>query len=195
MEEIGSQLPELPDARRERFVSEYNLPLYDANLLTSSREMADYFEGVVEVNKQLSAKEVSNWILGEVSRIMNAEHIEMDRFRERVSPEQFGSLLVIHAQGAVNASATKFVLDDMFQTGKDAAEIIQERGLSQISDSEAIEAEVVAVIKNNSQAVADYRAGKTTALKFLVGQVMKATRGRANPNLVNELIKKRLEDG
>ena len=195
VEEIRSQLPELPDDRRQRFISEYQLPVYDASLLTASKAMADYFEGVLKINSQLSAKEVSNWILGEVSRIMNAEDIELDVFRETVTPKRLADLSVLVSQRAINTSSGKLVLEEMFRTGKDADTIIEEQGLSQISDSEAIAAEVIRAIENNSQAVADYKAGKATALKFLVGQVMKATRGRANPGLVNELLKKRLEEG
>jgi aspartyl-tRNA(Asn)/glutamyl-tRNA(Gln) amidotransferase subunit B len=193
--EIRSQLPELPDERRERFVTEYKLPVYDASLLTGSKAMADYFEGVLDINKQLSAKEVSNWILGEVSRIMNAEDIELDRFRETVTPKRLADLSVLVSTRAINTTSGKLVLEEMFQTGKEPSDIIEERGLSQISDGEAIEAQVVVAIENNHQAVADYKAGKATALKFLVGQVMKATRGRANPSLVNELLRKRLEEG
>jgi aspartyl-tRNA(Asn)/glutamyl-tRNA(Gln) amidotransferase subunit B len=193
--EIRSQLPELPDDRRERFISEYKLPVYDASLLTASKAMADYFEGVLKVNNQLPAKEVSNWILGEVSRIMNAENIDASEFSKKVSPERLSKLIQLTQNNIINAATAKSVLEEMYQTGKEPDEIIGERGLSQISDSGAIEAEVIRAIDNNSQAVADYKAGKTTALKFLVGQVMKATRGRANPSLVNELLKKRLEEG
>ncbi len=195
VEEIRSQLPELPDDRRERFISEYKLPLYDASLLTAFKAMADYFEGVLKVNNQLSAKEVSNWILGEVSRIMNADNIEIEQYRERVGPERLSKLIQLTQSNTINTATAKFVLEEMYQTGKEPEEIIEERGLIQISDSGVIEAEVIRAIDNNSQAVADYKAGKATALKFLVGQVMKATRGRANPSLVNELLKKRLEEG
>ncbi|HEY79009.1 MAG TPA: Asp-tRNA(Asn)/Glu-tRNA(Gln) amidotransferase subunit GatB [Dehalococcoidia bacterium] len=195
VEEIRSQLPELPDARRERFISEYKLPLYDAGLLVASNAMAEYFEDVLKVNDQLSAKEVSKWILGEVSRIMNADNIEIEQYRERVGPERLSKLIQITQSNTINVATAKSVLEEIYQTGKEPDEIIKERGLSQISDNEVIAAEVIRAIDNNSQAVADYKAGKATALKFLVGQVMKATRGRANPNLVNELLKKRLEEG
>ena len=197
---MKSKLPELPEARRDRFVTEYGLPMYDANLLTSSKAMADYLEDCLkteEYKKLLygkGTKEVSNWLLGEVSRIMNANNTDIDEFRARVNPEQLCEL-VVSAHSVINAVTAKSVLEEMFNTGKHAADIIKERGLSQISDTEAIEDEVMAVIKGNAQAVADYRAGKEQALKFLVGQVMKATRGRANPKLVNEVLKKKLEEG
>ena len=201
VEEIRSKLPELPEARRDRFVAEYNLPLYDANLLTSSKAMADYFEDCLKTEEyrklpqDRGAKEVSNWLLGEVSRIMNANNIEIDGFRARISPEQLVGLLVLEKQGDVSSTSGKSVLEEMFETGRGPTDIIEELGLSQISDTEAIEREVMAAIRNNAQAVADYRAGKKQSLKFLVGQVMRATRGRANPRLVNELLEKKLEEG
>jgi aspartyl-tRNA(Asn)/glutamyl-tRNA(Gln) amidotransferase subunit B len=203
VEEIRSQLPELPDKRRDTFVSKYSLPVDDATRLTISREMADYYDATLLVGskyskewlEELPTKEVSNWILGEVFRIMNAENIDAGEFSKKVSPERLVKLIQLNQSNIINTATAKSVLEEMFQTGKEPSDIIEERGLSQISDGEAIEAEVVAAVEHNRQAVADYKAGKVTALKFLVGQVMKATRGRANPNLVNELLKKRLEEG
>jgi len=194
VEEIRSKLPELPDTRRDRFVAEYNLPFYDANLLTSAKAMADYFEDILRENNQLSAKEVSNWLLGETSRIVNATNSDMDEFREKVSPNHLCGLIVA-SHGAINVATAKSVLEGMFKTGKSADEIINQRGLSQISDTRQLEEAVAQVIADNTQAVTDFRAGKEQAIKFLVGQVMKATRGRANPGLVNELLKKKLEEG
>ena len=138
-------------------------------------------------------KEVSNWLLGETSRIMNATNTDISEFREKVSPERLSGLILATESAVINIATAKSVLEEMFSTGKDASDIITQRGLSQISDTEAIEAEVITVIDNNQPAAADYKAGKEQALKFLVGQVMKATRGRANPKLVNELLKKKLE--
>ena len=201
VEEIRSKLPELPEARRGRFMAEYGLPLYDANLLTSSRAMADYFEDCLKTEKfgklpvGKGAKEVSNWLLGPASGIMNASNIDIADFRKKVSPEQLTGLLVLDSEGVISTATAKSVLEEMFKTGKDAAGIIAQRGLGQISDTKTIEAEVIAVINSNKQAVADYKAGKAQALKFLTGQVMKATRGRANPPLVNELLKRKLEEG
>ncbi len=205
VEEMRSQLPELPEARRDRFVAEYGLPLYDANLLTGSKAMADYEEEFVEkfvkmgelgsLSKSEKAKLGSNWLLGEVSRITNTNNIDLADFREKVSPERLVRLTDLMVKGSVSGTTAKPVLEEMFQTGKDPAEIVQERGLSQISDTRAIETEVIAAIDGNRQAVADYGAGKVTALKFLVGQVMKATAGRANPQMVSELLKRRLEEG
>ena len=194
VEEIRAKLPELPEARRNRFVAEYGLPLYDANLLTSSRIMADYLEDCSRGHKELSAKEVSNWILGEVSRIMNASNIDINEFRERVSPERLCGLISDIHSAIINTATAKSVLEEMFQTGKSANDIITQRGLSQITDTRQLEETVSQVIGGNTQAVTDYRAGKEQALKFLVGQVMKATRGRANPKLVNDLLKEKLAE-
>ncbi len=196
VEEIRSKLPELPEARRERFIAEYNLPLYDANLLTSSKLMADYFEDCLKEYKAkpLPAKEISNWLLGEVSRIMNANNIEIDKFRESISPEWLVELLVLASQGDVSTATAKSVLEEMFATRKRAADIIDQQGLSQISDSRQLEETVASVINSNAQAVADYKAGKKESLKFLVGQVMRATKGRANPGLANQLLERKLEE-
>jgi len=201
VDEIRSELIELPDARRDRFMAQYGLPVYDANLLIGSRAMADYFEDCLKTEEygklppDKGAKEVSNWLLGEVSRVMNARNIDIDSFRNKVGPEKLCQLLVLIQEGSTGGPGAKSVFEEMSSTGGCAADIIKEKGLSQISDAESIDKEIVAVIDNNAQAVADYRAGKEQSLKFLVGQVMKATRGRANPQLVNELLKKKLEEG
>jgi len=200
VQEIKSNLPELPEARRDRFMADYDLPLYDANLLTSSKEMADYEEDFVKIGEPSNpqaraeiAKSASNWLLGEVSRITNANNIDIPEFRKRVSPEQLVRLSVLESEAVINTATAKSILEDIFKTGKSADEIINEQGLSQISDTHEIEETISQVIASNPQAMADFRAGKGQAIKFLVGQVMKATRGRANPKLANELLKKKLE--
>jgi len=201
VEGIKAKLPELPEARRDRFVAEYGLPLYDANLLTSSKAMADYEEDFLKTGepRNLSqterAKLGSNWILGEVNRITNANNIDIADFREKVGPEQLGKLVTLNSQGAVNTATAKSVLEEMYNTGKDADAIIKEKGLSQISDTQQVKEVASQVIQDNAQAVADYKAGKSQAVKFLVGQIMKATKGRANPNLASELIKEKLKEG
>jgi aspartyl-tRNA(Asn)/glutamyl-tRNA(Gln) amidotransferase subunit B len=188
---VRKKLPELPEARRDRFMATYDLPLYDAGLLTGSRAMAEYFEECVKASREVTPKEISNWLLGEVSRIMNAANIEVEDFKKQVGPAAL-SALVLSAHGTINAATAKSVLEGMYKTGKNAAEIIKERGVSQISDTGELEKVVADVINSNAQAVADYRAGRDTAVKFLVGQVMKATKGRANPQLVNEVLKRKL---
>jgi aspartyl-tRNA(Asn)/glutamyl-tRNA(Gln) amidotransferase subunit B len=198
---MRSKLPELPDARRDRFIAEYGLPTYDANLLTSSKAMADYEEDLIKageadnLSKAERAKLGSNWILGEVSRIINANNIDILAFRQKVSPERLVRLAVLNSQAVVSTATAKSVLEEMFKTGQDADEIIRERGLSQISDTQQLEEAVTQVIEANAQAVADFRAGKAPALQYLVGQVMRATKGRANPKVVNELLKQKLAEG
>ncbi|MFH1002532.1 MAG: Asp-tRNA(Asn)/Glu-tRNA(Gln) amidotransferase subunit GatB [Chloroflexota bacterium] len=190
---IRAGLPELPEARRQRFMAQYGLPAYDTGLLTATGAMAVVFEEYCRENPAIEAKEISNWMLGEVSRIINAYGIEVDRFRGKVSPRQLGEL-ILASHGTINLATAKTVLEAMFQTGRNPGDIIKEQGLGQIGDSAALEAAVAAAIGSNPQAVADYAAGKVTALKFLVGQVMKATRGRADPRLVNELLEKKLKE-
>lgn len=201
IEKIRAALPELPEARRDRVMSDYGLSVYDANLLTSSRALADYFEDCLATDeyKKLpqgkGAKEVGNWILGEVSRIINANNIDITAFRKKVAPGQLVRLLILNAEGNVSAAASKTILENMYETGREAGEIIKDMGLSQISDSGKIEEIANRVIEANPRAVADYKAGKEQSLKFLVGQLMKETRGRADPNLAGELLKKKLGEG
>jgi len=202
LEEIKTSLPESPAARRDRLMAENEmLTLYDANLLTSSKAMADYFEcclGTGEYGQLPSgkgSKAVSNWLLGEVSRIINAYSTDIDGFGGKVSPEQLCRLIALNGEGIINTVVAKSVLEEMYQTGKGAEDIIKERGLSQISDTGALETEIAKVVDSNAPAVADYKAGKTQSLTFLVGQIMKATRGRANPKLASELLKKKIEEG
>ncbi len=198
VEKIRSHLPELPEDRRDRFVAKYNLPLYDANLLTSSRTLANYFEACLEtetlqsVSSAKRAKMLSNWLLGEFGRLLNATNTEISD--SRVSPEQLCQLLDLIQKGSISGTSAKLVFEEMFNTGKCATDIVAQQGLDQISNTQEVNEVVSQVITGNAQAVADYKAGKTQSLTFLVGQVMKVTRGRANPKLVNELLKKKLEE-
>ncbi len=196
VEEIRAQLPELPEARRDRFISEFGLPVYDATLLTNSKAMADYFEACLKIGKPEGlpltnrAKMSGNWLLGEFNRLLNATNTEISQ--AKVSPEEFCQLLELLNVGNLNGPAAKQVLEEMFNTGKSAREVVTQKGLSQISDSSELEKMAEKVIAENPQAVTDFNAGKETALKFLVGQLMKATRGRANPQMANQLLKNKL---
>jgi aspartyl-tRNA(Asn)/glutamyl-tRNA(Gln) amidotransferase subunit B len=194
MEAVKKKLPELPEARRDRFIAAYGLSEYDADFLTSSKAMADYFEETIKSHKGAKPKEISNWLAGEVSRIINANNKVISEFEKKVSPYNFFNLIDLVVKGIITGVIAKPVLEEMFRTGKTADAIIKERGLSQISDTGELEKVVVEVINSNTQAVADYRAGKETAARFLVGQVMKATKGRANPQLVNEVLKQKLAE-
>ncbi len=190
VEELRALLPELPDARRERFVEQYELSPYEANLLTESRQKADFFESAVvslgSREPKHAAKLVANWTLGDLSRLLNAESIEIDA--SPVRPEQLASLIALVEGGKISGSAAKQVLDAMFRSGRDPAEIVAELGLGRIEDTGVVEAAVKQVIEANPKAAADYRAGKAEALKFLVGQIMKETRGRANAAEVQALL-------
>ncbi|MQL52009.1 Asp-tRNA(Asn)/Glu-tRNA(Gln) amidotransferase subunit GatB [Desulfofundulus thermobenzoicus] len=188
VEEIKKSLPELPDQRRNRYIKRYDLPPYDASVLTASREMADYFEECVALYP--NAKAVSNWMMGDLSRLLNAHSMEITECR--ISPRQFTGMLKLMDRGTISGKIAKTVFEEMFATGKDPEQIVQEKGLVQITDEGAIAAIVEEVLANNPGVVEDYRKGKDKALGFLVGQVMKATRGKANPELVNRLLKERL---
>ncbi|MFC1865111.1 Asp-tRNA(Asn)/Glu-tRNA(Gln) amidotransferase subunit GatB [Chloroflexota bacterium] len=198
IEEIRAKLPELPEARHDRFMSDFKLSRYDADLLTASRSMADYFECCLEtqelekLTQPEKAKAIGNVLLGEVSRIINNNNIEINAFETRVSPARFIRLLELNAAGTVNTATMKSVLEEMFESGSNADDIIKAKGLNQIRDSAEIEQIAAKVIQSNPDAVADYAAGKQQSLKFLVGQMMKETRGRANPAMAAELLKKKL---
>jgi len=194
--ELKAKLPELPEAKRDRFIADYGLPQYDAGLLTATKEMADYFEDCLKTEPLRSlalpnrAKTVGNWLLGDFSRLLNATGTEIGD--SMVTSEQLCRLLDLVQRGTVTGSAAKQVFEEMFKTGRPAQEIVDQQGLSQITDSGEVEEAVGQVMAANPQAAADYRAGKDTAIKFLVGQVMRATRGRANPQQAGELLKKKL---
>ncbi|MEA1958423.1 MAG: Asp-tRNA(Asn)/Glu-tRNA(Gln) amidotransferase subunit GatB [Chloroflexota bacterium] len=193
--ELMARLPELPVARRNRFVSEHGLSEYDAGLLTTSKSMSDFFERCVELRSgggdKKQAKVVSNWITGELFRLLNANDIDVEN--SKITPEQLSEMLELVDNGALSVSAAKAVFEEMFNSGKRADEVVAERGLSQISDTNELEDIVDRVIADNPQPVADFRQGKEKAQGFLVGQIMRATKGRANPALVNKLLRERLE--
>jgi len=192
VEELRSRLPELPDAKRDRFVAQYGLPLFSATLLTGSKAVADYFEaclndGAAEPNR---AKAVANWLLGDFSRLLNATDTEIGS--SKLSPQHLVELLDLVDRGALSGPAAKAVFEEMFHTGGRAADIVARHDLAQISDALQVGEAVNQVIANNGQAVADFKAGKEPALTFLVGQVMRATKGRANPKVANELLREKL---
>ncbi|OPX89677.1 MAG: Aspartyl/glutamyl-tRNA(Asn/Gln) amidotransferase subunit B [Pelotomaculum sp. PtaB.Bin104] len=188
VEEIKRSLPELPDERQERYVREYGLPAYDAMVLTNTRELADYFEDCVRAYP--NPKTVSNWVMGDLSRLLNAGGVDINNCP--IKPGQLSELLQLIEKGTISGKIAKAVFEEMFATGKAAEAIVKEKGLVQISDEGAITAIVEEVIANNPKSVEDFRAGKDRALGFLVGQVMKASKGKANPELVNRLLKERL---
>ena len=189
VEAVRAELPELPDARRDRFMDEYGLSLYAAEVLTSSRDLADYFEECLAEVKD--PKLVSNWVMGEVQRWLKAHGLEAAS--SPVRPKDLAGLLGLIQQNAVSNIVAKDVLEEMFTTGKPAEVIVEEKGWKQISDDESLEAMILEVLEANPGPVADVKAGKAKAIGFLVGQVMKASKGKANPQKVNELIRQRLQ--
>ena len=193
VEDVKAKLPELPEAKHARFMAEYGLPVYDATLLTGSKEMADYFENVCRAgDSTIPAKTVSNWLLGSVSAIINENNIDASEFVGKVTTKQLAELLSLEAKAVVNSATAKSILEEMYKTGKSAGEIIAAQGLTQISDTGELEKVAAQVIQANAPAVADYRAGKAQSLAFMVGQMMRATKGRANPKVVTEVLKKKL---
>ena len=185
---IKADLPELPDARRQRYVTGYGLSHYDTMVLTDTRELADYFEECVTFYP--NAKAVGNWVMGDLSRLLNAAHLDI--IDCPIRPQQLAEMLKMMDDGIISGKIAKTVFEQMFTTGKNPITIVKEKGLIQITDKGALDAIVEQVLSGNPKSVEDYRAGKDKALGFLVGQVMKATRGKANPELVNRLLKDKL---
>ncbi|MEG6521441.1 Asp-tRNA(Asn)/Glu-tRNA(Gln) amidotransferase subunit GatB [Desulfotomaculum sp. 1211_IL3151] len=185
---IRESLPELPDQRRTRYMQAYGLPEYDASVLTLTKEMSDYFEEVIKYYDH--PKVISNWLMGDLSRLLNASGIDITQCK--IKPARLAEMLKLMDQGTISGKIAKTVFEEMFNSGKDPAVIVQEKGLVQISDAGAIASVVAEVIAANPKSVQDYQAGKTQAIGFLVGQVMKATRGKANPELVNRILLEKL---
>ncbi|MBO8142843.1 MAG: Asp-tRNA(Asn)/Glu-tRNA(Gln) amidotransferase subunit GatB [Firmicutes bacterium] len=191
VDRLRKELPELPRARRDRFVAQYGLPRYDAEVLTGSKELADFFEACAA--RYGKPKAVSNWIMGEFLRLLKAEGKEVKDVS--LSPAAVAKLLELIDQGVLSGSAAKEVFEEMFRTGREPQDIVRERGLEQISDEQALLPVVDAVIEANPKAVETVRGGEMKAIGFLVGQVMKQTRGKANPKLVQNLLRQRLLEG
>ena len=188
VESVRQSIPELPDARRRRFVTQYGLPAYDAEVLVASRAMADYFEATVELFPQ--AKIVSNWVMGDFLRALNhANHSPDDA---PVTPSHLAELLRLIDEGTISGKIAKTVFDDMYRTGKQPGAIVAERGLVQMSDSDALREVIEQVLAQHPEQVAGYRGGKDKLLGFFVGQTMKATQGKANPAMVNTLLREML---
>lgn len=188
IEDIKSSLPELPDAKRERFVSKYELPEYDADLLTSEKPVAEWFEEAVNAGSQ--PKAVSNWMMGELMRLLNEENKSIEECI--LKPEQLADMLRLIDKGTISGKIAKTVFEEMYRTGKDAEVIVKEKGLLQITDESAIEKAIDDVIARNPKEVERFKAGEEKLAGFFVGQVMKATKGKANPQMLNELLKKKL---
>jgi len=188
IEEIRAGLPELPDRRMERFVGVYGLPEYDAELLSSERALAEWFEKAVKLGGQ--PKSVSNWIMGELLRLLNEQGIGIEE--SPVAPGQLVGMLKLLENGTISGKIGKTVFEEMYRTKKSAEEIVREKGLVQISDEDAISKAIEQVLAANPNEVERYKAGEEKLAGFFVGQVMRMMKGKANPGLVNELLKKKL---
>ncbi len=189
IEDIRKTLPELPNEKKERFVTDYRLPAIDAEVLISSRELADYFEACVQnIN---NPKQVCNWVMGPLLGLLNAENKTIEE--SPVDTEQLAGLLKLIDEGVISGKMGKTVFDEMAKTGKSAKTIIEEKGLVQVSDVATIEAIVAEILSEAPQQVEQYKNGKTKVVGFFVGQVMKKTKGKANPQVVNDVLKKALE--
>jgi aspartyl-tRNA(Asn)/glutamyl-tRNA(Gln) amidotransferase subunit B len=184
-ERVRASIPELPDSRKARYTGEYGLPAYDAEVITASKQLADFFEDCLNYTKD--AKAVSNWIMGDLLGYLNANGLEFEQVK--ITSQGLGEMIGLIEKGTISSKIAKTVFKEMLETGKRPQDIVEEKGLVQISDEGAILAVVERVVAANPQSVADYRSGKEKALGFLVGQVMKETKGKANPGMVNQLIK------
>ena len=188
VEDARLSLPELPDAKRQRYTEELGLTPYDAEVLTATRELAGYFESCLALYPQ--AKPVANWVMGEVTRALNEDNRSIDDCP--VTPQLLADLLGLIEKGTISGKIAKTVFDEMWQSGKAPEKIVEEKGLVQVSDTGAIEAIIDEVLAKEAGQVAEYRSGKEKLFGFFVGQVMRASKGKANPALVNEILLKKL---
>jgi aspartyl-tRNA(Asn)/glutamyl-tRNA(Gln) amidotransferase subunit B len=192
---IRASLPELPEARKVRFISRYEIPAYDAELLTGRRDIADFFESALKMHS--NPKAIANWILGDLFRVLK-EHKLDDKFYITdwpVRADNLANMIALIDQGTISGKIAKTVFDEMLDSGRSPQEIVAEKGLEQVSDSESIERAIDQVLAAHPEQAADYRAGNEKIFGFLVGQIMKATQGKINPQKANESLKRKLVQG
>ncbi len=189
IDKIKNNLPELPDEKIQRFVKEYNLPLYDAEVLTASRELAEFYDQAVALYP--NPKFVSNWVMGELIGLLNARKEDISCCL--ITPANLAKLFQLIDNQTISGKIAKTVFEEMYDTGKDPEAVVEEKGLVQISDTGELEKIVDQVIESNPGPVSDFKGGKKKALGFLVGQIMKETRGQANPQAVNKLLAEKLK--
>ena len=189
IDNIKKNLPELPESRKRRYIEEYNLPEYDARIITASKYLSNLLEGAIKICN--NPKSVSNWIMSDISRILNEKELEPDKIP--FNAEQLGELITLIDKGTISTAIAKKVLDEMFEKPNSPKSIVEEKGWIQISDEGAIKEVVSKILNNNPQSVSDYKAGKEKALGFLVGQAMKETKGKANPKMLNEMFIEQLK--
>jgi aspartyl-tRNA(Asn)/glutamyl-tRNA(Gln) amidotransferase subunit B len=194
VEAVKAGLPELPDAKRDRFMADYSLSRYDANVLVEDQAVADYFERTLRVATSGAVpKQVANWVSGELFRLMKETGTTIADVK--IKPEDLAALVGMVQAGAITQTAAKEAFGVMWETGRSPQTIVEDRGLKQISDAGELADVVAQVVADNPDPVAQFRAGKETTLRFLMGQVMRATRGKANPQLVEQLLRERLQSG
>jgi len=191
IEKIKKTMPELPDQKFDRFLKEYGLPEYDAQILTEEKALAEWFEKAVVLGGK--PKEVSNWIMVELLRLLNEDAKDITECK--LTPQELVELLTLIEKGTINRNTAKDVFEEMYKTGKSAETIVKEKGLTQISDSSVIIEAIREIIAKNPKEVERFKAGEEKLIGFFVGQVMKLTKGKANPKLVNELILQELKKG
>jgi aspartyl-tRNA(Asn)/glutamyl-tRNA(Gln) amidotransferase subunit B len=184
IESINNSLPELPDHKMKRYINDFNLPNYDATILTASKSLSGFFDEVIK--NGANPKMASYWILGDISKVMNEDSLSIEELS--IIPKKLADLLMTIEKGVISNTAGKTVLDELLKTDKEVAEVIKEKGLAQLNDESVLIEMVEKVIKNNPQSVEAYMGGKTNAIGFLVGQVMKESKGKANPQIINKLI-------
>lgn len=189
IENIKNSLPELPESRKQRYLEQYKLSEKDAKLITSSKYLSDLFEQAIKVCN--NPKAVNNWIISDISRILNEKEIEPSEIH--FNANQLGKLVILIDKGTISSSIGKKVLEELFDNSKDPEEIIKEKGWIQISDEGAIKEVVLKILEANPQSIADYKGGKDRALGFLVGQAMKETKGKANPQMLNKMFLEELQ--
>ena len=190
---IRNSLPELPDTRKARFIAQYALPVYDAGLLTSRKDVADFFEAAVATHS--NPKAISNWIIGDLFRVVKERGLDEQLYIRSwpVQARHVAELVRLIDEGKISGKIAKTVFDKLIDSGRSPTDIVKEKGLEQLSDAESIETAVQQVLEANAQQVAQYHTGNEKVFGFLVGQVMKATQGKANPQKVNELLKEKLK--
>jgi len=186
--EIKRNLPELPEVRRERFINNYQIPKYDAEILTSTKALGDFYEKAASLYS--NSKTLSNWIMGELIHYLNENKVGIEK--SPISPEKLVGMLKLMDEGIVSGKMAKSIFEKMFKTGKDASRIVKESGIAQITDKNELFGVIDRVIKENPGSVEDFNEGKEKALHYLVGQVMRYTQGRAKPDFVFDTIKQRI---
>jgi aspartyl-tRNA(Asn)/glutamyl-tRNA(Gln) amidotransferase subunit B len=189
IESVINGMPEMPNEKKERFVSKFSLSNYDADLLAADKDIANYFEEVVKISD--SPKLSTNWIMGELSALLNNENLNIRD--SKVSSDKLGQLVLRIEDGTISGKIAKDIFEKMWISGKEVDEIIKDEGLEQVTDDKQIEAMIDEVIKSNPEQLEQYRSGKDRLFGFFVGQVMQASEGKANPKQVNDILKSKLE--